>query len=547
MKLLRRNLALLLSLLLCLGLITFSAFAEGAEGEDPAVPTETEQPVETVEESSEQEPAPEDEGEPAEEISDTEPLPEEENEEPEPLSVSIGKLADVRIENGSAVFAVSASCNREGVEIAYQWQKLDINGAFNEIEDAAERRLARESAWQDMDQETTASLSFTNIADYSEYESFLFRCRVTAEDVVVYSDEVKLLPEIVPDDQTVETEPEAGEDELTEGEPDETDPTEDELGEEEPAAEDTPAEEPQQPADGEDPVEEGEPQEAEPTEEEEQQGEGLVEDEGLQEEPEAIEVILSENFVWEGDLTVEEGAAVRISGAAVVPEDVTLTVAGTMVVEEEASLTVAGRLVFAETAAMEGDLLAITAAETGEIEGLELFLPEPEAEIPALNWEELLSPGVFDAEEAALVTGDVAIPADAILVLHGGELVIAPEATLTVEGLLIIDGGTLTVSEGAALKNEMFIQVEGNGVLQVEGDYEQAEIAAIVWDAAENGSSVEGISRIMIDKTIFAADAEALSAILSRDGYRTLTVLLPDAELANTIDHVPNGVIISVR
>lgn len=542
MKLLKRNLALLLSLLLCVGLITFSAFAEGTEEETPPASTETEQPVETVEEAGEQEPALKENEESEDEISDTELLPEEENEEPETLSVSIGKLADVRIENGSAVFAVNAFCNREGFEIAYQWQKLDVNGAFNEIEDAAERRLARESAWQDMDQKTTASLSFTNISDYSEYESFLFRCRVTAEDVVVYSDEVKLLPEIVLDDQTAETEPNAGADEPIDGEPDETDPTEDG-----PAIEDTPAEEPQQPVDGEDPVEEGEPQEAERTEEEEQQGEELVEDEGLQEGPETTEIILLEDFVWEGNLTVEEGFTVRVSGAAVVPEDVTLTVAGTMVMEEGASLTVAGRLVFAETAVTEGDLVAITTAETGEIEGLGRFLPEPEAEISTLNGEELLSTGVFDAEEAKLVAENVTIPADAILVLHGGELIIAPEATLTVEGLLIIDGGTLTVSEGATLKNDMFIQVEGAGTLTVEGTYAQSEMAALVWDAAENASIVEGIDKIMIDKTIFAADAEALSAILSRDGYRTLTVLLPDAELANTIDRVPNGVIISVR
>lgn len=736
MKLLKRSLALLLSLILCLGFITLSAFADGPVDTETSVATEqndSDQPsseaekpgtgaVETADggESSTSEGEPSQEGDtdsegssaeitssnteeseshsestetavqtedkepmasdpqksdntdPSDETQADEQLPVEgqsesletendssdaastdeplvEEKQPEPLTLSVAKLKDVQIKNGAAVFVVQASCNQEDVLITYQWQKLDTKGAFNEIEDKNERALAREAAWENIDRETKASFSFKDIEDYSKFENLLFRCRVTAGDVAVYSDEVKLLPEIVPDEQGRAVEPEPAADVPSEDDPDEADPVaeeideaepvEDESTETEPAEEapnegETPAEEPSSEDESQEPSEENhatedEPQEpgdeTEPDVEEELQEEDeaielvlteeyvwdgdleieegavarisgavtvpeeatltvagtlIIEEEaslavagklilaetamvegdvlaitaaeagvieGLERflpmEEEPLEIVLTEDYLWNGDLEIEEGSPIRVSGAVTVPEGVTLTVAGTLIIEEEASLTVAGKLVLAETATVEGDVLAITAAETGEIEGLERFLPE----VPELTWEDILAAGIFESEEPVTVADAVTIPTNAILVIHGGELIFAPEATLTVEGLLIIDGGTLTVSEGAALNNEMFIQVEGNGVLQMEGVYEQAEVAALVWNAVDNASSVEGVSRSLIDKTVSAVDAQALNDALSRDGYRTLTILLTNAELAKTIDHVPNGVIISVR
>ena len=571
-----------------------------------------------------------------------------EEKQPEPLTLSVAKLKDVQIKNGAAEFVVKVSCNQEDALITYQWQQLDTKGAFNEIEDKNERALAREEAWEDMKKETKAKLSFKGIEEYSEFENLLFRCRVTAGDVVVYSDEVKLLPEIVPEEQEETIEPDPAVDEPSEDGPDGSDPAAEEPGEVEPAVdkptetesieetsdesgapteeptdedesrepgEEDPAteDEPQEPGDETESVTEGEPQEEEEVSEfvlteeyvwedyltveegaivrvsgavtvpeevtltvagtliiEEDasltvagkliltetvtvEGDALAittaeigEIEGLArflpEEEEPLEIVLTEDYVWEGDLIVEEGMTVRVSGAAAVPEGVALTVAGALVMDEEATLTVAGRLILTETAAVEGDVLAITAAETGEIKGLERFLPEEE-----ITWEDILSAGIFGSEKPVALVEDVTIPAESILVIQGGELIIAPEAALTVEGLLIIDGGTLTVSEGATLKNDMFIQVEGSGVLKAEGAYQQAEAAAIVWDATEEDSNVEGVDRSMIDKTVFAADAEALSAALSRDGYRTLTVLVPSSELVKELDRIPNGVIISVR
>ena len=736
MKLLKRSLALLLSLILCLGFITLSAFADGPVDTETSVATEqndsnqpsseAEEPgtgaVETADggESSTSEGEPSQEGDtdsegssaevtssnteeseshsestetavqtedkepmvsdpqksdntdPSDETQADEQLPVEgqsesfetendssdaastdeplvEEKQPEPLTLSVAKLKDVQIKNGAAEFVVQASCNQEDVLITYQWQKLDTKGAFNEIEDKNERALAREAAWENIDTETKASLSFRDIEDYSEFENLLFRCRVTAGDVAVYSDEVKLLPEIVPDEQGRAVEPEPAADVPSEDDPDEADPVaeeideaepvEDESTETEPAEEapnecETPAEEPSSEDESQEPSEEDHATEDEPQEPGDETEPDAEEE--LQEEDEAIELVLTEEYVWDGDLEIEEGAVARISGAVTVPEEATLTVAGTLIIEEEASLavagklilaetamvegdvlaitaaeagvieglerflpmeeepleivltedylwngdleveegdtlhisgavtvpkevtltvngtlildeeatlTVAGKLILAETATVEGDVLAITAAETGEIEGLERFLPE----VPELTWEDILAAGIFESEEPVTVADAVTIPTNAILVIHGGELIFAPEATLTVEGLLIIDGGTLTVSEGAALQNHMFIQVEGTGSLLVEGDYDQAEVAALVWNAVDNASDLEGVSRSLIDKTVSAADAQALNDALSRDGYRTLTILLTNAELAKTIDHVPNGVIISVR
>lgn len=600
MKLLKRSLALLMSLLLCLALVTFSALAEGSEESDNSAETESylesadsgkisetqgkepepveeqhvdaetaennydseasepsdviatepsdpEEPITTEDASESSNPTEASEEQPTEVTSDPETSDESENaskpdeepddnssveekpstaEQPEAVLLVVDKLKDARIENGQVVFVVKATCNQENGEIQYQWQKLDLTGAFNEIEDEEERAVARENAWEDLDKETGNKLSFEQIESYAEYENLLFRCRVSVGETVIYTEEVKLLPEIVPENPTDASESEPVDVQSEDGEQETPDTEEPEMTEDTEAL--VPEEDVEDPA-TEEGVEESLPEEG-------------------SEETESEEIVLTEEYVWPEEFTVEEGMIARINGAVAIPENVILTVVGTLSLDEEAALTVLGKLILTEEATVEGDATKITAAEEGEIEGLDRFLPEAETEeFPAMTWEDILAVGIFEAEEPVLIEENVTIPADAVLVIHSGELIVAPEASLIVEGLLIIEGGTLTVSEGAALKNDMFIQVEGTGSLLVEGAYDQAEVAALVWNAANNDSIVEGIDRIMIDKIVYASDEEALAVILSRDGYRTLTVLIPNAELAKVLDRVPNGVIISVR
>ena len=160
------------------------------ETEEPAAeetPATTEAPAETPEPVVEEKPAE------TEVPVQTEAPVAEEPAEPE-ITLSLSSLSNVRLVNGAAEFVVTATCNREDVAIRYQWQKLNTKGPYTQIEDAAERAAAREEAWENLGNGTN-KLTFQGIEDFSAYEDLLFRCRVTAGDVVVYTREVKLLPE----------------------------------------------------------------------------------------------------------------------------------------------------------------------------------------------------------------------------------------------------------------------------------------------------------------------------------------------------------------
>ncbi|MDO4493930.1 MAG: leucine-rich repeat protein [Clostridia bacterium] len=128
-------------------------------------------------------PAPEATEEPAPEAEET-PAPEA-TEAPAPVTIAVKRLKDARVENGAAKFVVSAEAS-DGSALAYQWQQLDDSVRYKNETDRAE-------AWQDLKHETKKTLAFDGIADYAPYAKVLFRCRVTAGDVVVYTEEVKLL------------------------------------------------------------------------------------------------------------------------------------------------------------------------------------------------------------------------------------------------------------------------------------------------------------------------------------------------------------------
>ena len=236
------------------------------ETEEPAAeetPATTEAPAETPEPVVEEKPAE------TEVPVQTEAPVAEEPAEPE-ITLSLSSLSNVRLVNGAAEFVVTATCNRADVAIRYQWQKLNTKGLYTQIEDAAERAAAREEAWENLGNGTN-KLTFQGIEDFFAYEDLLFRCRVTAGDVVVYTREVKLLPEEKAEEPEPIEVPEAQEPaeetpaEDPAAEPEVTPEPEPETVTEEPSAEpETAAEEP-----SEEPTTEAEPvpeTEAEPEE-----------------------------------------------------------------------------------------------------------------------------------------------------------------------------------------------------------------------------------------------------------------------------------------
>lgn len=172
-----------------------SANEEEQESETPA--NEPEQEMSTAVENDSSD-APSDEQQPETLINAENGSAENDTDkasQPVEIILSLSKLKDVQIANGVAEFVVKATCNQTDAAITYQWQQLDITGPFSAIEDKAERAGAREAAWKDMKKEVSNKLFFTGIEEYSSFENLLFRCRVTAGDVVVYTEEVKLLPE----------------------------------------------------------------------------------------------------------------------------------------------------------------------------------------------------------------------------------------------------------------------------------------------------------------------------------------------------------------
>ncbi len=170
-----------------------------------------------------------------------------------------------------------------------------------------------------------------------------------------------------------------------------------------------------------------------------------------------------------------------------------------------------------------------------------------EKEVEARPLSTFADQNVIVIEEDVVVDEDFTLPADGMLLMQSGSLVVKEGILFRNNGYISIEGGELIVEQNGSLENDLFILVNQQGTLKVEGSYEQAEAAALIWDNAEEGAVVEGIENNMIDKIVFAADASALNAFLSRDGFRTLTVQVSDAKLVNAVDSIPDGVVICQR
>ena len=173
---------------------------------------------------------------------------------------------------------------------------------------------------------------------------------------------------------------------------------------------------------------------------------------------------------------------------------------------------------------------------------------EPEQPEDETDWEGILAAGFFDAEEPVTLKGDLVLPAEQTLFLHGGELTLEPGSSLTVEGFLLIEGGSLIIPKEASLTNCKLILVTETGALCVEGDYAQTQSAIFMWDDVRNAAKVDGVKNEWIDKTIYVGNTKSMNNSLSRDGYRTLTVVIPFADYVTSLkSEIPEGVILSVR
>ena len=70
---------------------------------------------------------------------------------------------------------------------------------------------------------------------------------------------------------------------------------------------------------------------------------------------------------------------------------------------------------------------------------------------------------------------------------------------------------------------------------------------AFEYGIAFDASAIAGFDGDTRSDLLLHPDAETLTASLSRDGFRTLTIQVSGSELVKELDHIPNGVIISVR
>ena len=334
----KKTLAFLLSLCMMLSLVPAPVFADEADGAQPeqtvVIPQE-EAPAQNEESAPAGDPAPaqpedpapaEDEGDPApaaepqgeeptapeagpqgeepeipaeggsEEGGETEgeaedAEPEEGEPEEQQIVITLKKLKDVRLEGGYAQFKAVASCSAEGAVLEYQWQSLDTSVTYRTDDE-------REAAWKDIRYEDKAALEFEGV-EYETYENTLFRCRVSACGVAVYTDEVRLLPEEEATEPEA-TEPEAAEPEAAEPEVTEPEATEPEATE---------------PAEGESEPEEGESEEGE---EEPEDGEEIeAEITGAVPDPESVAIEQGEAFT--ADLGVCENMTVQLT-AVVYPD-----------------------------------------------------------------------------------------------------------------------------------------------------------------------------------------------------------------------------------
>lgn len=190
------------------------------------------------------------------------------------------------------------------------------------------------------------------------------------------------------------------------------------------------------------------------------------------------------------------------------------------------------------------DRVSLTVEASDEVLEVTIVL---EKEVEAKPLSTFADQNVIVIEEDVVVDEDFTLPADGMLLVQSGSLVVKEGILFRNNGYISIEGGELIVEQNGSLENDLFILVNQQGTLKVEGSYEQAEAAALIWDNAEDGAVVEGIENSMIDKIVFAADASALNTFLSRDGFRTLTVQVSDAKLVNAVDSIPDGVIICQR
>ena len=171
-----------------------------------------------------------------------------------------------------------------------------------------------------------------------------------------------------------------------------------------------------------------------------------------------------------------------------------------------------------------------------------------EMTVNVISWEDLLEKGTLEEGEETVLTEETVLPEDAFLMIQGGTLTVESSASLTLKGLLIIQDGSLAVEEKADLNNEFFVMVSEKGSLEVEGNYTQAEEAALVWEDLEGKSDISGVSEALIDKTVSAADMNAFNSALTISGYRTLTIQVSDQEMVKELNaDIPDGVIITAR
>lgn len=174
--------------------------------------------------------------------------------------------------------------------------------------------------------------------------------------------------------------------------------------------------------------------------------------------------------------------------------------------------------------------------------------PVEEMTVNVISWEDLLEKGILEEGEETVLTEDTVLPEDAFLMIQGGTLRVESSVSLTLKGLLIIQDGTMAVEENSELVNEFFVMVSEKGVLEVEGNYAQAEEAALVWEVLDGTSEVSGVSETLIDKTVSVADMNELNSALAISGYRTLTIQISDQEMVNGLNtDIPDGIVITVK
>lgn len=169
-----------------------------------------------------------------------------------------------------------------------------------------------------------------------------------------------------------------------------------------------------------------------------------------------------------------------------------------------------------------------------------------EEEKTELPWQNVLENGVYDSDETLYLTEDATIPVNGQLFIRG-DLVIEPGVTLTNEGLLAIENGSLVVSEGASLINHFFMRVTDSGKLDVQGEYEQSDYAGFVWED-QGGSSVEGVKKDLIDRTVFANSIRSLQNLNDKEGYRTVTVAVSEMMIVKELyGDILNGIVLAAQ